>query len=320
MSERLLPAALKYIDQVVHCGSIQAAARELNISASAINRQILMLEDELGVELFERLPKGMRPTLAGELVTTLARRWRGELGWISSEIKYLEGENQGHLRIVAMDSMANGVLPHCIGRLRRKHPKITLEIEIATPDAAQSALVNGQADIAVAFNLSPHREVHLMWTTRLPLGCIASPSHPIARAGSVTLQDVAGLPLVLQSRVLTIRRFIEARHDWMFHKGRMPIVTNSLQMLKSLVGGGDYVALTSELDAASEILAGTMVFIPLRDREAEAQTIGIATNARIKLHRAAQIACDAIQADIADLLSDVRMMAKASGHDSHSNI
>lgn len=318
MSERLLPAALKYIDQVVHCGSIQAAARELNISASAINRQILMLEEELGVELFERLPKGMRPTLAGELVTTLAQRWRGELGWMSSEIKYLEGENQGHLRIVAMDSMANGVLPHCIGRLRREHPKITLEIEIATPDAAQSALVNGQADIAIAFNLPPHREVHLNWTASLPLGCIMSRPHPVAKAASITLHDVANLPMVLQSRALTIRRFIEARHDWMFHKGRMPIVTNSLQMLKSLVASGDYVALTSELDAATEILAGTMAFIPLRDREAEAQTISIATNARVKLHRVGKIACDAIQADITDLLSEVRAMARASGRPNHS--
>lgn len=310
MSERLLPAALKYIDQVVHCGSIQAAARELNISASAINRQILMLEEELGVELFERLPKGMRPTLAGELVTTLAQRWRGELGWMSSEIKYLEGENQGHLRIVAMDSMANGVLPRCIERLRLDHPKITLEVEIATPDAAQSALVNGQADIALAFNLPPHREVHAVWTASLPLGCIMAASHPMAGAASITLQDVANLPMVLQSRALTIRRFIEARHDWLFQKGRMPVVTNSLQMLKALAGNGHYVAMSSELDVATEILAGTIVFVPLRDRSAEAQTFSIATSPRFKLHRIGQIACDVIQTEIAGLLADVRAMPR----------
>lgn len=312
MSERLLPAALKYMDQVVRCGSIQAAARELNISASAINRQILMLEEELGVELFERLPRGMRPTSAGTLVAALTERWRTELGWMGSEIKYLDGEDQGHLRVVAMDSMANGILPDSICRLRGRHPGITLEVEIATPDAAQSALINGQADVAIAFNLAPHREIHVAWTNSLPLGCLLARDHPLASAGTLTLQDVVNMPMVLQSRALTIRRYIEAHNDWMFQKGRMPVVTNSLQLLKSLVARGDYVALTSEFDAASEIIAGQVAFVPLRDHGAEAQTISIATSTRLKLHPIGQIACNALQADMSALLAQVRGQNTAS--------
>ncbi|QKS00440.1 LysR family transcriptional regulator [Sphingomonas sp. CL5.1] len=306
MSERLLPTSLKYMDQVVRCGSIQAAARDLNISASAINRQILLLEDELGIALFERLPRGMRPTSAGTLVATLARRWRTELGWMGSEIKYLDGENRGHLRIVAMDSMANGILPRTIRRLRREHPGITLEIEIVTPDAAGSALVNAQADVAIAFNLQPHREIHVAWTSSLPLGCLVARDHPLAGATAVTLQDVASLPVVLQSRALTIRRYIEAHNDWMFQKGRMPVVTNSLQLLKALVAGGEYVALTSELDAATEIIAGEVRFIPLRDHAAETQTISIATNTRLKLHPIGQITCNALERDLSGLLAAMR--------------
>ena len=62
MSNRLLPTPLHYVEMVARLGSIQRTARELNIAASAVNRHILMLENELGVQLFERLPRGMRPT------------------------------------------------------------------------------------------------------------------------------------------------------------------------------------------------------------------------------------------------------------------
>lgn len=58
---------LLYIDEIARCGSIRKAAARLNVASSAVNRQILALEDELGVPLFERLPRGLRLTAAGEL-------------------------------------------------------------------------------------------------------------------------------------------------------------------------------------------------------------------------------------------------------------
>ncbi len=72
MRGSLVPAVLRYVDQVAKSGSIQRAAKELNIAASAVNRQILLLEQELGVTLFERVTRGMRLTSRG--------RYRGDPG------------------------------------------------------------------------------------------------------------------------------------------------------------------------------------------------------------------------------------------------
>ena len=69
----LHPKALRYLTAVAQLGSVQAAAREVAISASAIDRQILLLEEELGVPLFERQPRGMRLTAAGELLMALSQ-------------------------------------------------------------------------------------------------------------------------------------------------------------------------------------------------------------------------------------------------------
>ncbi len=289
MADRLLPMSLHYIDHVARCGSIQGAAKDLNVAASAIDRQILLLEAELGVALFERLPRGMRPTVAGDRIVTMARRWRGEVRRVGAEIRDLEGFNQGHVRIVAMDSHANGLLPKAVRRLRDEHPKVTLEIEIMNTDQAAISLVNGEADVGVIFNLPPHRELRVIWNSDLPLGCIMAPDHPLAREKAVSLQQVAALPLVLQGRSLVIRRYLETRHAWLFQQGHMPVVTNSLQLVKALVRNGPYVAITSQLDAAPEIAEGALVFVPVRDRAAEAQSVTIAASARLPLPRIAQI-------------------------------
>jgi DNA-binding transcriptional LysR family regulator len=306
VSERLLPPALHCLDHVARCGSIHGAARDLNIAASAIDRRILALEAELGVALFERLPRGMRLTVAGDIAVTLARRWRGDIRRMGAEIRQLEGINQGHLRLVAMDSHANGILPRLVERLRREHPKITLEIEIATTDQAVAALVGGSADLGLIFNLSPHRDIRTIWNEDLPLGCIVAPGHELAAESAVSLQRVASYPIVLQGRGLMIRRYLETRHGWLFERDHLPVETNSLQLVKMLVRNGNFIALTSELDAGPEILAGSLKFIPVRDKAAEAQTISVAGSARLPLPRIGQIVAGIVADEARAYLALVR--------------
>src|SRR5262245_26927793 len=140
MKGSLLPAVLRYVDQVARSGSIQKAARELHVAASAINRQILELEDALGVPLFERLPRGMRLTPSGSTIVTLAQRWRNDERRAAGDIQRMQGVQQGHVNLVAMDSHVSSVLPTLVDTLAESHPRISLRITTATPDAATHAL------------------------------------------------------------------------------------------------------------------------------------------------------------------------------------
>ena len=83
----LLPIVLRRVDQVARSGSVQGAAKELHGAASAVNRQVLGLERGLGVPLFERLPRAMRPTPSGDAIATLARRWRDDERRVAAEIR-----------------------------------------------------------------------------------------------------------------------------------------------------------------------------------------------------------------------------------------
>src|ERR1700675_1447540 len=73
------PRLLTYVDAVARYGSIRKAADTLNIASSALNRQILDLEADLGAPLFERLPRGVRVTSAGEAFLVYARLVISEL-------------------------------------------------------------------------------------------------------------------------------------------------------------------------------------------------------------------------------------------------
>ncbi|RYF41266.1 MAG: LysR family transcriptional regulator [Comamonadaceae bacterium] len=302
----LHPKALRYVQAVAQSGSVQAAAREVSISASAVNRQILLLEEDLGLPLFERLPRGMRLTAAGELLLALSQRWKADLNRTLSEIKQLQGVHQGQLRLAAMDSHANGFLPEFVLAASREHPGIQLEVDIVSPDEAVEMLVKGAVDLAVAFNMKPQREVNLVWSTELPLGCAMAAGHPLAGERRLALKDVAAWPLAVQSRALAIRRYLERRHGWLLEQARPPLVTNSLQLVKSLVRGGGHVALTSELDMGPEILEGTVRFVPLRDRNALPQTVGVATCAGRSLPRIGRIVADLLAAQVKSYLERVR--------------
>lgn len=306
MNTYVIPKSLRYFLAVVEHGSVQAAAREIAISASAIDRQILLLEEDMGVALFDRQPRGMLPTTAGELLLALAKRWKTDLQRTKAEISQLKGLHHGHLRLVAMDSHANGLLPHLIGALAHEYPGIALEVKFATPDEASQMLIEDAADLAIAFNLSVRVQIHVFWSAQLPLGCAVANEHALAGKPILHLRDIVEWPLVVQSRTLSIRRYLERRRPWLFTDTKAPLTTNSLQLLKNLVCAGSHIAITSELDVAPEILLDKVRFISLADSSLRPQTISVAFSATRPLTGIARIAAKLISGETERYLQLVR--------------
>lgn len=306
MPQSLVSTNLRYLDQVARSGSIQAAAKELHVAASAINRQILQLEAQLGAPLFERLPRGMRLTVAGDAVVTLARRWRQDERRLESEIRRFQGVHQGHVSLHAMDSHSTSVLPALVASLGASHPLISLSVNLGSTDEALAAVMAGTADLTAAFNLPPRRELLVLWRAELPFGCVVAPDHPLAGARSVSLQEAAAYPVALQSRALAIRRYLDAQYGWLFTEARGRFESNSLQLVKQLALGGRHVVFTSELDAAPELAAGLLRFVPVRDKGAEPQTIGIAVDATRPLGPLVKVVAEQLQTAIERALAASR--------------
>lgn len=281
MTLHLVPRSLQYLEQVAQLGSIQAASRELGISASAIHRQITAIEEALGEMLFERDAKGMILTPTGRMILELARDWRLDNARLWSAVQANRGVEHGHVRIAAMDGMVNGFIPKLVNEIADRFPQVEVEIEITSPDNAVKGVLNGDFDLAAVVNPAPDEKLRYHWSGEFPLGCIATPEHPVSKAESISLHDLVANPVVFQSKALSIRKLLEARHGWIFEKAANSIVVNSIQLMKLLVGSGRYIAVTSELDAGPEIESGRLCFIPISDPHLFRQRFAVISNLQI---------------------------------------
>lgn len=281
MSLQLVPRSLQYIQKVAQSGSIQAASRELGISPSAIHRQITTIEDALGEILFERNAKGMKVTPAGQLMLEMARDWRLDNARLWSVIQANQGIEQGQIRIAALDGMVNGFVPEMVSEIGQKFPRVQVDIEIMSPDNAVKGVLNGDIDFAVVVNVASNNNLSFHWTREFPLGCIATPEHPVASEASIGLVDFASYPVVFQNSSLSIRKLLEVRHSWIFDAVTNSIVVNSIQLMKLLVASGQYIAVTSELDAGPEIRSGRLKFVPISDKNIFKQEFSVISNVQI---------------------------------------
>lgn len=281
MSLHLVPRSLQYLEQVAQLGSIQAASRELGISASAIHRQITAIEDNLGELLFERETKGMILTPTGRMILELAREWRLDNARLWSAVQANRGVEYGHVRIAAMDGMVNGFIPELVNEIADRFPRVEMEIEVTNPDSAVKGVINGDFDFAAVVNPSPDDKLTFHWSGEFPLGCIAAPSHPVADCDGISLRELVSNPVVFQSRALSIRKLLEARHSWIFETADNSVVVNSIQLMKHLVVSGRYLAVTSELDAGPEIQQERLRFIPISDPDIFRQKFAVISNVQI---------------------------------------
>lgn len=289
MPLHLVPRPLLYIAAVFEYGSIQGASRAIGIAASAIDRHIKSFEEATGAALFERHPRGMRPTAAGEAVLVLARRWQADERRLESDLEEMRGASQGSVRIAAMDSLANGVLSELVAWLGENHPRITLTVNIVSPDEAANELDAGTVDLAICFSIPRLRHQQIVWTKDLHFGCVVAPHHQLAKGGAISLSQIQGQALVAQSASLPIRQYLDKKYSWFFAENSPALSSNSLQLLKESLLQGSLAMITTELDVLPELARGDLVFLPISQTEMTPQTISIAVDDRRPLHQPARI-------------------------------
>ncbi|WP_158814653.1 LysR family transcriptional regulator [Methylocapsa sp. S129] len=258
------PAAL-LVDEVARFGSIRRAAERLNASASAVNRQILNLEAELGAPLFERMPRGVRLTAAGEVVVDDVRRWRRELERATGRIRELKGLQRGHVAIGVMECFVAGVLPRTIGALQRRHPGVTVEVFIGGTEQILERLAAQTIDVALCFNPPTRPHVTAMLKLSARPGLVASCDHPVAQKKSIRLSDCARYSFVMPDRSLGLRRVAD---DALRRAGIEPlavVATNSTSLIKALISEGGHLAILSYMDVLAEVEAGRLSFVSIED-------------------------------------------------------
>ncbi|MBY5821749.1 LysR family transcriptional regulator [Rhizobium leguminosarum bv. viciae] len=254
--------ALRYIDEVARQGSIRKAAKTLHVAASAVNRYILELEEELQAPIFERLPRGLKLTSSGEILIQHIRETLQAHQRMRAQIQSLKGLNRGEVVLATMATLAAGRVAEIVAAYREKHPQVSLRIMVGDRTTVAEMVALGQADLAIAYNLPDDTRLQRAAEFRHALGAVVAPAHPLANRKTVRMSDCLIYPLVLADRSLSLREVVEATAP--ARATLVPVVeTNSMELMKRLARTTPHITFLNRLDVDREMATGDLVFIPL---------------------------------------------------------
>ena len=271
----IIKTGLLYFDKAIRDGSIRKAAENLNIASSAVNRQLLQLEEELGVELFERLPRGIRPTAAGEALLNYVRQWNRDASQLRHEIGRLKGGVRGTVRIAAAESITVDILPRAMARLQTRFPLIDFTLMSGDNYSIKSALLAKDADVVCAFDLESTSRVETIYAFQSRIGVITPVDHPIAKLKEVTLADCQPHPIIAPTEEWlnhSIIRELIQESDFPF---QIAARVERIGMLKNLVQAGLGIAFISRTGIEDDLAQQRLAWTPFADGVIKPTTISL---------------------------------------------
>lgn len=190
---------LKNLVAVAKAGSVRQAARDLNLSQSAVTKSIQLLEQELGATLLHRASHGVTPTTSGEALIARAQIVETELKSARNEIDHIEGAVSGDVRICVSPTVAINMVPNAIINLKRRRPKIQIHIEDGVYPDNLAGLRRGETDIAIC--MLPEKSAGDEFNVEVIIKDEVTPAvrngHPLTMQRDLQMGDLLGADWVL---------------------------------------------------------------------------------------------------------------------------
>ena len=225
----------KLIDAVARTGSIRKAAEIVALTPSALHRRVQAFENELGEQIFERLPHGVRLNAAGEIIIHHMRNQLAETDRVMSKLADLSGMRRGHVSIACSQALSFHFLPREIAKYREKYPAVSFEIHVLDHIAAQNALTDYTADIAFIFDAVKMADFEVTLALKQDLLALMAATHPLASKKVLRLRDCMKFPLALPTQNFGGRLLLQKSVSASSMKMEAALETNSFEFLKNYV-------------------------------------------------------------------------------------
>jgi DNA-binding transcriptional LysR family regulator len=290
------PRLLTYVDAVARHGSIRKAADALNMASSALNRQILDLEADLGSALFERLPRGVRLTAAGEVFIAYARQAISELKVVESKVEQLRGLVRGRVSIAAVESVAGELLPSAITRFQSAHPYVRFNVRVGAPEELAAALIADQVDLILTHRAPPRKHTTIVTAAEQALCAVMARDHPLADRRELRLRDCLPYPLALGEATLAGRALIEQALSFDLDPR---LVSNSVETMMAFAFMNRGVCFQFRKPGQTVMPSRDMIALPLCDPPLSQAKLILATRRRRVLPTAAATFVELLRTDLA---------------------
>lgn len=190
--------------------SIRKAAESLNMTQPSATKILKEVEEIIGVELFERLSRGVQPTDYGETVSRYSRILFSEINSMREELAAFSSGNIGRVSIGVIPALCSGLLTKTVKDLKKKHPQLSLKILVNTSDLLVKSLLNEEVEIVIGRIPSNERISELKFE---PLGeeilcIICNKTHPLTAKTKISWEDLIQETWVVQPHPSPMRRVI----------------------------------------------------------------------------------------------------------------
>ena len=247
---------LEILQAIAETGSFTACGKKLHVSQSAISRQILLLEEELGEPLFLRVGRQVRMTAAAESLVQLGQRVfqdvRDTVGAITDSTRLLSGT----LRLAGGMTVCLYMFPPLLKHLKRVHPHLDVRLTVATAGRSVAEIRAGRVDAGLLTLPVEESDLVTMPVLREELLLVTMPTHPLAKRKRIVAADLAGQPFVLFEAGSATRRVIDSFFVMEKIEPTVVMDTENVEIIKAMVKTGLGIAIVPYQAIAREVRAG----------------------------------------------------------------
>ena len=201
---------LSYFVTVAEHGNLTRAAAALHLAQPSLSNQLKRLERDLGTELFERVPRGVALTPAGQALLPIARQALADVEQLRRTANELTSPEGGTLRVGATPSLSSVLLPAALTAFHAHHEHVALEFAEAGSEDLIERLERDELDLALVILPVPHRAVETVPLAEEDLVAVVGPGHPLAGRQRLGISELKGIPLVIPRAGYTIRTTVIA--------------------------------------------------------------------------------------------------------------
>ncbi len=270
---------LKYIEGIAKAGSLRGAAEELNITPSALIRRIQNVEEELGVDIFERHPSGLRPNIAGEILLKHIRDQFADMDRVKSRIADLSGMRAGHINIATTREVVQFFLPALIKRHIEDFPAVTFSVSLYERGEAEASLLDNTNDIAIVYEPIRLTDIQSVCSVVQPMYCIMSADHPLAQKTSLKIYECNDFPLLLPKQPQGIRQNLDAAAAKVGISLKPTLESNSLDLLRLMSQDSEALSFCLAVNRRPELEREKLASVPL-DLQGVAASVLVAGHLR----------------------------------------
>ncbi|MYM57581.1 LysR family transcriptional regulator [Thalassovita mangrovi] len=277
------------------CGSMRAAADELDVAPSSVSRQISVLESELGTELIEHGRRDIRLTEAGERVIEYYREIESIRERLRDDLSDLAGNTTGHVRIGIGEGFLGEALFRSFDDLGEAFPGIAMSVRIT--DTVEMLRMIGDDDLhfGMAFHPTNEPRIASRFSARVPLCVIMPADHPLARHKQLTLAQLNGQALALLDNRFRMRQLIDLAAIESGAHMNCALETNSIALLIEWVRSGRALTILPQFSVRNDIGAGSMVAVPLSESVLQSLYVHLITRAGRSFSKPTQLLMNSLR-------------------------